>query len=749
MFDQPDALDRPDEASGPSAREPDDEEQPPSAIPDAERANVPADWRTVALRPGALFVVGDPKQSIYRFRRADIDVYNDVRHRLAGADGTGVVPLTTNFRSVPRLCEWANDIFTDRFPSQPTAVAPKFERLIAYRPGPAGTGPAAAEPSLAVIDLPATIDVNLVATEEADRIARYICGEVASGRRTYGDFLILTRRKKGLRPYADALEARGVPIEVTGAGAFGDSAEVRELSLLLLALADPQDAVALVGVLRGTLFGLSDRDLFAFRDAGGYFNLFADVDTTDAGAARVAQALDTLRRWHKWTRMLPAGAALERVLDDSGYLAFAATARGGVEAGDLIHAVDRVRAAVADGFTLAAAADALAGWCALDADDPDDSTEVDSLPLEPGRLDVVRLMNLHKAKGLEAAVVFLADPLGGYPSRVDIRILREGGRALGYFQIMEEKEGYTARALAEPVGWATYLEDERAYIDAELDRLFYVAATRAKDLVVIGRYAGKSGKRQPAWPALTGKLSVAVPLEIPDDIPELPAEPIDTSTEAASAAAGRVAVRHERALEPSWSATSVTAETKRLPRLAADPTDALDAADPTRVVIPGTPSHRADAGLAWGTLVHGLLEHAMRHRHATPDDLRRLAQWLTVEEPRLRPMIDQAVDVALAVVSSGELASARASAECHEEVPFAVRDASGIVPRVVTGAIDLVHRRTATEWQLIDYKTDVGLDAAAAAAKYAAQVKSYTDAWRRLASADVRTSIVTARKPSA
>ena len=87
--------------------------------------------------------------------------------------------------------------------------------------------------------------------------------------------------------------------------------------------------------------------------------------------------------------------------------------------------------------------------------------------------------------------------------------------------------------------------------------------------------------------------------------------------------------------------------------------------DPTQVVVPKTSSHRADAGAAWGSLVHGLLEHAMRHRAATREDLRRLARWLTVEEPQLRLVIEQAVDTAMAVVSSPELAAARATAQCY------------------------------------------------------------------------------------
>ena len=717
-------------------------------IPGAEAPSGPADWRTMPLRRGALFVVGDPKQSIYRFRRADIDVYNDVRSRLAGPDGRGVVALTTNFRSVPGLCAWANDIFSRTFPAEPSAVAPRFEPLVPFRAEGAG-------PCLAVIDLPEAIEPSRLAAEEAGRIARYIRGEVAAGRRTYGDFLILTRRKRALRPYADALEALGVPIEVTGAGAFGDSDEVRELALLLVALSDPEDTVALTGVLRGALFGLSDADLFASRAAGGRIHLFSSIDAgadADHGidaeaAARVGRALESLRQWHTWTRQLPAGSALERVLDDSGYLALAATARGGVEAGDLLHAVDRVRAAVADGFTLADAADALSGWCGLDADEPDDSTEVDSLPLEPGRADVVRLMNLHKAKGLEARVVFLADPFGGYKSPADIRIVRDGATARGYFRIEEERDGYRgARPIAEPSSWSTYEGEEQAYLEAELNRLFYVAATRAQDMVVIGRYTGKSGGRTAAWPVLVTALTGAEPLPVPDTAAAEPHQVVEASTVASAAAARQIARRHERASEPSWAATSVTAEAKRLPRIAAEQTDALDAHDPTKVVVPATASHRADAGFAWGTLVHGLLEHAMRHRAATRDDLRRLGWWLTVEDPSLRPLVDDAVETALAVVRAPELASARATAECHEEVPFAVRDETGLVPRVLTGTIDLVHRTAPDEWRVVDYKTDVGLDAESAAAKYAAQVGAYTDAWRRLAAAGVRTAIIPARK---
>jgi ATP-dependent helicase/nuclease subunit A len=234
---------------------------------------IKGDWRTLPLRPGALFVVGDPKQSIYRFRRADIDIYNLVRQRFNEVGR--VVPLTFNFRSIPQLCTWANEVFKTRFPAEPTTHAPRFTALDAYNTDSASGGS---------FTLTYTSDGNALLTEDAERIAKYIRAEVDAGRRRFKDFLILTRRKKDrIAPYADALESLNIPVEVSGAGAFGDSAEVKALTGLLRALADPRNPVSLVGVMRGPLFGISDQELFRFKQSGGWFSLFYDpVDTVAA-----------------------------------------------------------------------------------------------------------------------------------------------------------------------------------------------------------------------------------------------------------------------------------------------------------------------------------------------------------------------------------------------------------------------------------------------------------------------------------
>ena len=225
-----------------------------------------ADWRKVPLRPGALFVVGDPKQSIYRFRRADIDIYNIVRQRFSDPAVGRVVPLTLNFRSAPQLCNWANEVFQTRFPAEPTVHAPRFAALDASDSNAALGG---------AFTLTHNCDREALQEQDAEKIATYIRSEVDAGRRRFRDFLILTRKKRDrIAPYAHALKSLNIPVEVSGAGAFGESPEVEALTVLLRALADPQDALSLIAVLRGPLFGISDPELFAFKQAGGWFSLF-------------------------------------------------------------------------------------------------------------------------------------------------------------------------------------------------------------------------------------------------------------------------------------------------------------------------------------------------------------------------------------------------------------------------------------------------------------------------------------------
>jgi ATP-dependent helicase/nuclease subunit A len=691
-------------------------------------ADGPVDAFTLPLRAGALFVVGDPKQSIFRFRRADIDIYNRVGRRIEETGGARL-SLTANFRSRPGVCAVANTVFPPLFGSLSAPYSPAFERLDAVRDDDAT---AKARPVVATLTTDAEEDRGDFVAREANAIASYIEAEVTAGRRRYGDFLVLTRFRPRLAAIASVFDERGIPIEVSGAGCFVQSPEVHALALLLSALADPLDAPALVGVLRGPLFGLSDPDLFRFKQAGGFFHLNVPLPApgkTPAEDAKLRKAwgpaLDAMRRLHEMvrlTRSLPAGAAVDQILDDTGWLALAGTTASGARAGHLLQAVDLVRKVVEEGGGLAAAAEALA--------QDGQSSEAEASPLEPGRRNVVRLMNLHKAKGLEAAVTFLADPGADRPFAITLRVERKGVRAIGHLHVARKGPYNSTVTIGKPLGWEAHEEEEKKYVAAERLRLMYVAGTRAKDLLVVCRSSKASANEAwnvfasvvtgaPALMSATGE-SKRAKKDAPKKIP---------ATLRASAAKQRQAF-HDRLTAPSWATTSVTGgsgsshvqavkgEGWEVAAGASNAPDATGAAGASGGGEPGAGAgRRADVGAAWGSLVHGLLEHVVRHPDASRPDLERLARWLTVELPDLRPVISNAVDLACEVVSAPFWKDVRGAKDVCAEVPFSVlvparKRFGGLepsaVPTVVRGVIDLLYRAS-DGWRILDYKTDVAL----------------------------------------
>ena len=224
-----------------------------------EPAGQTADWRTVVPRPGALFVVGDPKQSIYRFRRADIFLYGKVAERFRAFGD--VLRLEANFRSSEPLATLINTAFSGPggFPAEPTQEQAQYAPL---RPQHSNVG--ATDGAYTYTVRSSRSVQSEVADWDAAALATWILGRVEAGERTPGDFLILTRTRHHLERYARELEARNLAVQVSGAG-VGVEHELGELKLLLEALSDPGDAAKTVAVLIGLFFGLDHRQLLEHR----------------------------------------------------------------------------------------------------------------------------------------------------------------------------------------------------------------------------------------------------------------------------------------------------------------------------------------------------------------------------------------------------------------------------------------------------------------------------------------------------
>jgi ATP-dependent helicase/nuclease subunit A len=659
-----------------------------------------SDWTQVPLRSGALFLVGDPKQSIFRFRRADIDIYERAKQRIRETRGV-VVELTTCFRAIPALSTWANGVFKSLFPTAAIPQQPSYRDLNGVNePGEAPCG-------IIQLCLPAAIERKQVPSTDAQAISAYIASEVAAGRRKWGDFLVLTRKKEHLGLYADALERGHVSYEVSGSEAFQDSASVDALAALLYALANPDDAPSLVGVLRGPLFGLDDGTLFEYRRQGGQLLLNAPIDPNSSGS--LVEALRNMQEMYRWTRKLPVGTAVERIIENTGLLARAsAESAGGGEAGKLIFALDCLREASETGASFAQAVEELE--TRLGAGEADPPT------LEPGRQDVVRLMNLHKAKGLEGKVVFLADPLAGVRPRADIHIVREGNRARGYLQVMRRKGEYQIEVLAEPKGWTAHEEAELTYVTAEELRLLYVACTRPMEMLVVSRWEKDDQRSVRPWETLAPFLASAPRLELPPPVEVAPA-PVHGNINA-----DRLAACAER--EKLFASLL-------LPTSIVEAVSMLAGGGTHEAAVPGEPY-----GPAWGRIVHALLQYAALAPGCSREDLEGRARWHVMGDPLAQPFADGAVATVLNVMTSAFWAHISEATARLTEVPLMTETPASSPRRLETGVIDLALRFDA-DWEVIDYKTEAG-DIDLLANRYGEQVRAYAACWERITGERVR-----------
>ena len=365
-------------------------------------------WDEVDLEPGKLFLVGDPKQSIYRFRKADIAIYQAVKEVIRRQGE--VVRITQSFRAVPGLIDWFNQSFAEVIGDSASELQPRYEDVADWRPA---TQDGAA---VSVLRVEADPDAKLDAVRraEAAAVAALVAalpetgwmvadrtraeGARAAGQ---GDVAILFRTLTSLETYERALREAGIAFRVDGGKSFFKRAEVVDTLAALHAIDVPGDALGVYAALHGCLFGFADDQLLAYRRAGGRFDLFSERPD---GYPDVAEALDLLREVHADVGRRSIAAVVERLIEKTRLLELLAAERGATQARANVRQLVDLAAALVD-RPGACFHEYVAQLRELQARD-----EGESGGGEEGV--AVRLMTVHKAKGLEFPVVVLADPCG-------------------------------------------------------------------------------------------------------------------------------------------------------------------------------------------------------------------------------------------------------------------------------------------------------------------------------------------------
>ncbi len=444
-------------------------------------------WLNAEIPRGSLFVVGDPKQSIYRFRGADVETYQQVREKLV-ADGAQTALIVQNFRSRPEIITPVNTLFAGNWPPRfdpgRPYVAP-YTPLVPYI-GAGGGG-------LCVEGGPHQLSALEERQWQADLIADYIgrmtrdpgaqVRDMDSGELRPagpGDIALLTPSRTGLSVYQDVLVSKGIAVAPEGGIRFFERDEIRGFQQGLSALRKPWMPLHTAAWLNSPWVGVSHQEMAEHVLAGGNLQyLEAQAGGSEHIAALFAQMKAWHRRWWEWRAedffwALYDWSPLPRIVGerhDVGALA------------NLEKMADLCRT-LGDAW----GNDGFSQWLE-DKVRHRDKEEEGALPQVEG---AVHLSTVHRSKGLEWPIVIVAN-WQAQTSHSHPGVLREGARIALRAGELQSRD------------WELLNQEDRVKGEAERERLYYVALTRARDhLLVIDTFPENTASPWSLYQSLNG-----------------------------------------------------------------------------------------------------------------------------------------------------------------------------------------------------------------------------------------------------
>ncbi len=687
---------------------------------------------------GRLFVVGDRKQSIYRFRRADPQVFQTLRGAIPRA---GRMSLTENFRSQPAILDFVNALCH-------ADMGDDYEPLRARRPQVTAT------PAVEFVWACAEEEKEKVASlrrREADWIARRLramfdraeplvwdqqaaeAGRHAARAVQPGDVAILFRALSDVAEYEEALRRYQIDYYLVGGHAFYAQQEIFDLLNLLRALASTSDTLSLAGVLRSPFFSLSDEAIFWLASVDG--GLAAGLERGELPAsvdgdqhARVGFAAATLAELRGQKDRLPVAELLNLALDRTGYdAALVSEFLGERKLANLRKLIDQARRFDRSGIF--ALADFIAQLSEFVADQPREPLA----STQPEVTNVVTLMTIHQAKGLEFPVVVVPD--------VD-RQSNQSATAIAFHRKMGPMVRVADDTDRECVvsGYELHRAAEEIEEEAESIRLLYVATTRAADYLILSAGLKMLDSRQGTWMKLLqrrfdlarGTLRVTLPagyraplIRVTTERPTFAAGAraatarVDWSSIAdqaeADSRAGRFRIPEfwqpvplDLGARRAFSFSRISGAISPMPAvveegLAAEPAIRIGTADP----------------LGLGTLVHAVLAEIDFSR---PEMLEQVVTRLGEHHlPGAADQWEEAREMLARFLAEPCAARITASRCLHREAEFllawppdgpvvlgmhdSARHAAG-EGRYIEGFIDCLYQDAGGRWHLIDYKTN-------------------------------------------
>lgn len=459
-----------------------------------EKGQQAEDWRKIKLEPGKLFVVGDPKQSIYAFRRADIEAHLRVVHDVIEKQNGMECTLKTSFRSHAGILNVVNGIFSRLIQARKT-LQPHYASIHPLEEVSETEGlPSTLLRHVEIRRVEGGEDLSAADARrlEGESLARWLAEDVLGKALIFdknrspmpveaGHVAILLRSLVNVNPYLEPLRRRGIPYVVEGEKHFYATQEVIDLVNLLRAVENPYDQLALVGVLRSPLGGLNDRELYELHQQGllDYRAVaLSKGQPKGSPASQVQELYAILLQLHMETPRLSVGEAMREILDSLPIMALAASSYHGEQR---VANLEKVHL-LAEEMGREGTATLKGVISTLEGRVSEMKEEGESSLAEEG-LNAVKILSVHKAKGLEFPLVILAGCQAG--------VNRQGSEPVEVY--LDWSTGLVGLHVDDLWSLSGIFLDEKkkGREEEEQKRVFYVAATRAREHLTISCAAAR------------------------------------------------------------------------------------------------------------------------------------------------------------------------------------------------------------------------------------------------------------------
>jgi ATP-dependent helicase/nuclease subunit A len=692
---------------------------------------------SLAGPPGRLFIVGDMRQSIYRFRQADVTVFKYVQDRIR-AEGGQIIDLPLTYRAHEPLLGATGDLLASTIGVEPD---PTRDYYVPYTPMVAKekNPPEGVQPPYVEFVIGAGEDAEAAHPTAARALALRLHQLKAQGEiQVWDEVALLFRASTGYADYEAALEEMGIPFVTVAGRGFYDRPEIRDLINILHALADPVDDLAFAGLLRSPAFGLSDAGLYLLRQSGqpywqalqGDLSMLKDTDREQAIRilSIVSQLLPLVDR-------IPVAELLSYIVNATQYRAILATADvkeadqdASTTGGRLWRNLDKL---LSD--ALASQELRVRNYLEMLETLNDAGAREGEAPAEAQ--GAVQLMTIHKAKGLEFNVVVMA--AAGRNTRTSSE--------LAY---LFEELGVAFKLDPTPMLYNLARELDKDQDEKERLRLLYVALTRAKRKLLISSHATPNKDGDLTFNAWAKELVKAAGI-MPHEFHQAGVDPFEHASDN----------NYPLRVWCLWGDLPLPGITFHAPEVDKMPQNNLrplyqpigqEEPEPTledEEAVIDPLSWRATAqdaelpGKVLGRLVHRALQ-----RWCFPGDPRLDAllekealQVGLVSENQRAYAIGQAIELLERLHQHPIWTQIDTAAERHHELPYAIHVGGRTENRIV----DLIFRN-GNSWQIIDFKTDPISSAEyreELILRYSPRVRRYQHAVKQLLGVEAKTSI--------